>query len=452
MTQSACSGSRRCARSPPTRSDRCARLSPASRTADGSPLWRIGARTGDTSGSRARGAHAKASAASRDDARKPLAHAHARARAGDIRFARLRRRRRMARAHGQQARRADGACARAPSSFSPRPRDLGSFGDARQSRGREARASRAPRRATRRAGRGAARQAADHRHAPAEGAGTLSLGRSPWRQNGRAGRGGDRSRDDDARLHQHAVAGGALVSAYSSPAAGMGRDPCDPSRLVVARDARLGRAGAEGRLAESGRLHIEPRPWRGFPARRAGDPDRLAQGRRAASAAGRAKRPRARPRLAHHARSHAHARARRGRRGPGRGREEKDREPAQPQRAAGCARPALRDRRARRRLPAGRSARRSARDRGLRASLGRELDLGARFHPPRRSEPHGLSRLPPRCARRERRLARGRPARGAAPQAEHRRDRERRLRHGAIRARRRGARSSARSRRASSRA
>src|ERR1700721_1356670 len=62
MTQSGCSGSRRCARSPLAQSARCARF---------------------------------------------------------------RRRRRMARAYGQQARRADGARARSPSSFSPWARDLG---------------------------------------------------------------------------------------------------------------------------------------------------------------------------------------------------------------------------------------------------------------------------------------------------------------------------------------
>ena len=185
-------------------------------------------------GKRARGADEKASAPSRDNARKPLAHAHSGARAGDVRFARFRRRRRMARAYGQQARRADGACARSPSSFSPWPRDLGPLGDDRQSRRGEARASRASRRGARRAGRRTDRQAADHRHASAEVAGALSVGGSPRRENGRAGRRRDRSRDDDARLHQHAVSGGTLVSAYSSPPAGMGRSSCDPSRLVVA--------------------------------------------------------------------------------------------------------------------------------------------------------------------------------------------------------------------------
>ena len=74
---------------------------------------------------------------------------------------------------------------------------------------------------------------------------------------------------------------------------------------LVARDARLGGAGAEGWIAQGRRLHFEPRSRRGFPARRARDPDRLAQGRRSAPAAGRAKRPRAGPRLARHARSHA---------------------------------------------------------------------------------------------------------------------------------------------------
>ena len=230
----ACSGLRRCVRSPRTRSDRCARLSRASRPKSVS-CRRLGG------SARAPATHRRSERAALT--RKPprllvttpesLTLMLTQERARDT-FASLvvRCRRRMARAYGQQAGRADAACARAPSSFLPGPCNLGPLGDARQSRRGEARASRSSRRAARSARRGAARQAAGHRHASAEVARTLSLGGSPWRENGRAGRRRDRSRGDDARLHQHALSGGALVSAHSSPAAGMGRES---SRSITAR-------------------------------------------------------------------------------------------------------------------------------------------------------------------------------------------------------------------------
>ena len=108
-----------------------------------------------------------------------------------------------------------------------------------------------------------------------------------------------------------------------------------------ARDARMGRARPQERRAEGGRLHLEPRSRRRFPAGRARAADRLAQGRRAALAARRAQRPCAGPRLAHHDRAEPQPRTHRGGRGQVRDRAKaRSRAGASPGRAARRARAA----------------------------------------------------------------------------------------------------------------
>ncbi len=182
---------------------------------------------------------------------------------------------------------------------------------------------------------------------------------------------------NNARLHQRALAGRALVSATSEAQARLGGRDRAPSRLARPRNPRLGRARPQAGFAESGRLHVEPRSWRRFPARRARVAGRIAEGRRAAPAARRAQRPRARPRVAHHHRAEPDARTRRGRRGQARHRRAKDRKPPKPVRAARRARAALRDRRARRRVSRRGVAGRGARNRRLRKLERRSPGPGA---------------------------------------------------------------------------
>ena len=105
------------------------------------------------------------------------------------------------------------------------------------------------------------------------------------------------------------------------------------------------------------------------------------------------------------------------------------------QRAARCAGAALRDRRARRRLRAFRASRRSADDGGLRKPDRRIVGLVPRLRFEGRPDPQGLSRVPARCSRQGRRVARRRPRHRSSSPAEHRRHRQRRGGHRAIRPR-----------------
>ena len=168
--------------------------------------------------------------------------------------------------------------------------------------------------------------------------------------------------------------------------------------------------GLKAGYAEGGRLHLEPRSRRRFPARRAGVADRIAEGRRAAVAARRPQRPRAGPRLAHHHRAEPEPRdSSRRRRSSARSPERKiesRRSPSAPLDvlAQHCVTVAL-----------GGGFRAEALLAEVRDTVAYEnserrgLGLVPRFRPPGRPEPHRLSRFQPRRARRRGRLAR-RPA------------------------------------------
>ena len=114
---------------------------------DGAPLWRIGARTGDTSGSQRAALTRKPPrllVTTPESLSLMLTQERARETFASLAFVIVDEwHELMGNKRGVQTR----ACARSPSSFPPRPCDLGPVGDARQSRGGEARASRAPRRA-----------------------------------------------------------------------------------------------------------------------------------------------------------------------------------------------------------------------------------------------------------------------------------------------------------------
>ena len=143
-----------------------------------------------------------------------------------------RHRRRVARADGQQARRAGAAGDRAAAALEPAARRLGPERDARQPGRGDAGAAR-PRR--RRAGARPRRQDAGHRHAAAGQPGPLLLGRPPRQADAAAGGRRDRALVDDAGLRQHALAGRGLV-----PAAARGSGPSGPgsSRCTTARSTR----------------------------------------------------------------------------------------------------------------------------------------------------------------------------------------------------------------------
>ena len=138
------------------------------------------------------------------------------------------------------------------------------------------------------------------------------VGRPSRHAAGRPGRRRDRARAQFARLHQHALAGGDLVSARCS------KSRPDWAGLIALHHgsldqevARVGRARPQERPVEGGGLHVEPRSRRRFPARRARVPDRLAERRRAPDAARRALGPRAGPGVARDDRADARARTRR---------------------------------------------------------------------------------------------------------------------------------------------
>ena len=118
----ACSGSRRCARSPPTPKKRCASRS----TISGIP-WTLESRTGDTSAGDARATAPPPADRARSPRRNRSSLLLTRDDvARDLRRPPRRRRRRMARADGHEARRAGRARARAaPLTISPRVRTWG---------------------------------------------------------------------------------------------------------------------------------------------------------------------------------------------------------------------------------------------------------------------------------------------------------------------------------------
>ncbi len=243
----------------------------------------------------------------------------------------------------------------------------------------------AMRRAARRGGAGRQdgarprREVARHRHPAAGRPRPLLVGRPPRQADARPGGGGDRRLVDDARLRQHALAGRGLVPDADRGAARLGRAGRAAPRLARPRDARLGRAGAEGGPPEGGRRHLVARPRGRLPAGRARAADRLAQGRRPAGAARRQERPRAGAAEPRHAGADQHARAGRGGGGAARRARRPRREPHPARQAARRAGAAPGDGGARRRLRRRRALRRGARRPRLPRAGARGVRLGARL-------------------------------------------------------------------------
>jgi hypothetical protein len=203
----------------------------------------------------------------------------------------------VARARRLEARRAGAARARAPAPLEPAARHLGPLGDPRQP-GRGARrpgadARREPRRREWPPPRGACAAPAPgpHRQAPRDRRAhpgidrALSVGGSPGDEAAPGRRRRDRGRDHDARLHQHPLAGGALVPRPPRRPSRLGGADRPAPRVARPRPARLGRAGAQGGPAQGGRVHLQPRPRRRLPPGRARAAARQPEGRRATAPA-----------------------------------------------------------------------------------------------------------------------------------------------------------------------
>ncbi len=314
------------------------------------PHWTVGVRTGDTtSTARARQAAAAADGA-RDDAGERDAHAVAPRLARALRARRGDRRRRVARAHEQQARRANGARACAFARLAPAASHMGTVGDARQSR-RSAALPRWHRACEARAHRARARHQENRdRERPSQDDRALSVGGPPRPHDAAGSRSRDRSRALHPRVHERAVRDGDVVPGDSRSTARLGRPHRAPSRLARARSARLGRSGTAGRAPEGRRMHVEPRPRRRLRAGRPGVADRQPERCRAPAAARRPQRSPSGRDLAHHRRAHAGARARRSGGGAHGGSRTTHRAAAPGRRRARRARAAPRHVRARRRL------------------------------------------------------------------------------------------------------
>ena len=285
------------------------------------------------------------------------------------------------------------------------------------------------------AGRGAASSCVD-RHAAARPRRALSVGRAP-RPARCCRRWSRRSRPAAPRWSSPTRA--------RRPRSGTRRcskrGPTGPA-LIALHHGSLDRAvrewvelGAEGRRAEGGGLHLEPRSRRRLPAGRARAADRLAQGRRAAAAARRAARGHAPGRaVAHHAGADAQPRAGRG------ARPRATRVAARPHRGAAARRDKPLDVLVQHLVTValgGGFAPDALFDEVRSACAYRdltrdELAVVPRLRRQRRPVAHRLSRLPPRRARRRRRLARARCAAGAPPPHEHRHHRQRRQHGGAV--------------------
>ncbi len=207
----------------------------------------------------------------------------------------------MARALGQQARRATATGAGAPAPVDAGADRLGPFRHPRQPAPRAGRAA-APRQ--RQAGAGQGGQGPARRHPAAAEHRALPLGRSSRPAHAAAGGRRDRFRRDYPGVHQYPLAVGNLVSGAAGCAAGLGRIDRPAPRLTRTRGARLGRTGPQAGRAQGRGLHLQPGSGRGLPAGRASFADRLAQGRGAADAARRPLRTRAGANLAGHPGAH----------------------------------------------------------------------------------------------------------------------------------------------------
>ena len=342
--RSKCCGSRRCARSPPTR---CARSPRRSASSACRGAWACAPATPRRPTARARtGAALDAMVTTPESLSLLLSRADQARTFGALH---ARHRRRVARAHRQQARRAGRARARAAARARAGASRLGPVGDARQSR-------RSARRAAAADAAGARSSQAPSRNRividslmPADIL-RLSVGRASRHPLGRRSRRRNREERHDARLHQRALAGRVLVSRAARASARLGGRHRAASRLARHRRAPLGRRRLAQRHAQSRGVHVEPRPRRRFLARRSRDPDRQPEKRRAAAAARGALGPSAGPAEPHHLRADARARARRSGGRARRGARARDRSAHAAARAARRAHPARRHDRGRRRL------------------------------------------------------------------------------------------------------
>ncbi len=370
------------------------------------------------------------------DAGKPDAHAVARRLAGALRARDRRRLRRMARTDGVQARRADRTRARAAARLASPAADVGTVGHARQP-GPGARLSRGPVADAGDAAANAHRPGPGHeddrdRQRAAEDHRTVSMGRPHRAQDAAGGDPRHRVRAQHARVHQRAFRHRDVVPGAAGRAAGLGGHDRAASRLAGTRRARLGRGGTARRQAARGRLHVEPRSRRGLRAGRPGAADRQSERRGPPAATRRPQRTPPGRDLARDGGSRAGARARRGRRRTRRGRRPPHRAADADRGSAGCARPASRHLRARRRLSPRRTARRSTRHACVRDADRRRMAMGDGLRRPRRREPQCVSGVPARRDRRRRRRARARPADRAPPPDGHRHDRQRYVDHRAV--------------------
>ena len=119
---------------------------------------------------------------------------------------------------------------------------------------------------------------------------TLSVGRTSGYAVAGAGTRCDRSRRDHAALHEHALAGGDLVSRDRRGAPGLDRPHGDSPRLDLDAAAPAHRSGSASAPTEVRRLHLVARSRRRLRAGRSGDPDRQSEGRRTVAATRRTQR------------------------------------------------------------------------------------------------------------------------------------------------------------------
>nr|GEU28416.1 hypothetical protein [Tanacetum cinerariifolium] len=386
---------------------------PAAAVADRSPYRRHGigpARAPEQAPARHAGHHAG----------KPDAHAQQGRCGGPVRAAGHDHHRRMARADGQQARRANPAGAGAPAPLEPAPAGVGPVGHAGQP-GAGARSVDA----RWRDGRGACEQGNRGRHPDPRPSVALPVGRPPGHPDAAVRGRRNRTARQHAGVYQYPIPGRAVVPAHARRPARLGRPDRAAPRLAGQGSARLGGAGPEKRPAEGRGMHVQPGPGRGFSAGGAGAADRQRQGHRPAAAACRAQRSRAGPGIAPDAGAHTeHGAAGGGRRAPGRSRAQY-RSAARAEQAARRAGAAPGDHRPGRRLPFAGTVRRGAHGLVVPRTDGRGMAVGARFRRARRADAGRVSRIPARAAGRRGHLSRARSRHRPPPPHGHRHHRVR---------------------------
>jgi len=183
----------------------------------------------------------------------------------------------MARADGQQARRATGVVSISSAGTQSAVADLGVVGDARQSRPSADCVDGAGRGGSHDSWTAAARgvdrvdPAADHR--------TLSLGRPHGHAPAATRARSDRRSADDAGVYQYAIASRDLVSRHRRSAARLDRPDGDSSWLDLDGAAASYRSGGAGTAVEMRRVHFIAGSGCRLRARRPGPAGRQSEGR-----------------------------------------------------------------------------------------------------------------------------------------------------------------------------